>query len=65
MNTVGTRQLTIFQSVVNILGIVFIAAFGIGLLNATARGSIIVGDGQTYHRAVGKLHRTLYQTFSE
>ena len=65
MDAVGTHQLATLQTVVDIHGIVQLLAFLVRLLDATASGCVVVGDGQSDHRTVRQVDGALHQAFTK
>ena len=64
VNAVGIGQLAALQALQHVLGIVFLVALFVGLLDAAARRRVVVGDGEAHHRTVRQIQRTLHQSFA-
>ena len=52
-----------FVAVVQLLRVAVVIV--IGLLDAATCGRVVARDGQAYHRAIGQIHRFLYQSLTE
>ena len=63
MNAVPVGQFPVTQTLYDIIAVIHILS--IRLLDASAYRSIVLGNGQSYERAVMELYGTLYQTLSE
>ena len=59
------EQLAMLQAVFKVHLIVLQVAFPVRLLDATAAGGVVMGDGQPDHAAVGEVERPLYKPLSE
>ena len=62
---VAVGQLTVLQTVLEILLVLLQLTFLVRLLNAATRRRIIVSHGQTDHRLVGQVDRTLHEPLAE
>ena len=65
VDAVCIGQLTTLQAIHHIHGIVFLVAFRIGLLDTTARGGVVMSDGEADHRTIGQIDRTLDEAFTK
>ena len=65
MDTIRIGQLATLQTVHHIHRIILGFTFLIRFLDTTARGGIVMGDRQTYHRAIRQVDGTLYQSLAK
>ena len=65
MNTVGTHQFAMLQSVHHIHGIILGITLGIGFLYATACRGVIMRHGESDHRTVGQVDGALHKSLAE
>ena len=63
MDRVGAEQFAMLIASTHVV-VVFVAAFGVGALNATARGCEIACRGKAYLPAVSEGEHSLYQSFA-
>ena len=62
---VNASQLTTGVALFKILVVLTLLTLGVGLLNAAARGCVIVRHGEAYHRTVGQVDGTLYESLAK
>ena len=65
VNTVGTHQFAMLQSVHHIHGVILGITLGIGFLNATACRGVIMRHGESDHRTVGQVDGALHKSLAK
>ena len=65
MYAVGAVEFALVVAINQVHIVAFLVAFGVGLLNASARRGVVTSHGEAHHRAIFENKRALHETLAE